>query len=272
MASAIRARLSSFSPSLNTTTLAPGPRFFCTASSIWRASSASFSSNSLSMRSFSRRAASSLFLLSSASSASRACCSRRALSSASCCCISCSCSSLRFSIMTLRALAFTCSSLTLTRAVAISSARLASFSAGAAGEMRCRALDRRRASTDRWVRTRSLSSCWLPKCRVPLRWSMRTCRNSALTASTTMASTSPKLAKGTIAARLEILRVEYTSLSCLSSLSTATCLRELTYMARETSFTGLAADMAVGASFSFSNRGAKRPHSSRGLKSLVSSS
>mmetsp|Transcript_483 Transcript_483/g.1295 ORF Transcript_483/g.1295 Transcript_483/m.1295 type:complete len:347 (-) Transcript_483:158-1198(-) len=168
------------------------PSFFLLASSSARASSCSRSSSSRSMRSFSRRRASSRRRFSSAISASRAAVWRRSSASFSASSMASSASSLRFSIMILRALLILCSLSMVSSAVLIAAERRAACALLSSGCIMCTALDRRCVSCARWLRTWPLSSCCDPKCSVPLRWSMRTCRKSFFTASTTTASTSDR--------------------------------------------------------------------------------
>mmetsp|Transcript_19978 Transcript_19978/g.60384 ORF Transcript_19978/g.60384 Transcript_19978/m.60384 type:complete len:323 (+) Transcript_19978:411-1379(+) len=266
MASRISASLSSFSPSLSLTALPP----------LWAltkamASSISRCSSSLWMRSISRFRISSSRRRSSTESLMRCCSSRRSASSCSAARAALSAFSLRSSITSLRASARLLSRSALSAANSTNLTRRCSTAGSTAGEISFCACCSRRAMLAMWSRMRSDSSPAAPNRTVPALWSMRSARYLCRMASSMMLSSSAILAKGMSFASASIFITVYTCDSWCRVLMMAQRLSAGAYAPMSAASTGAAGDSAAVRPGSFSNRGARRAHNSRGLKSDSSS-
>mmetsp|Transcript_19760 Transcript_19760/g.48963 ORF Transcript_19760/g.48963 Transcript_19760/m.48963 type:complete len:235 (+) Transcript_19760:841-1545(+) len=226
MASCMRLRLSSFWPSssliLNPFLPLPTLRFSASAS---RASASCFSFSSISWR---MRVCSRVWRSSSRRLASAASCLRCRATRASSCSFSCSCStrsdsSLRRSIMTLRARASLCSTSILDRRSAVLLPPLGCWAAAWAlsGYIILMPVRSFCAMMMRWFLTVSLSS-WSPSNTTHcFWWSRRTETAPPFVASTRMRSTWENSRKGTMRCSVSSFMVWYTAADCCSIRTTA---------------------------------------------------
>mmetsp|Transcript_5961 Transcript_5961/g.15183 ORF Transcript_5961/g.15183 Transcript_5961/m.15183 type:complete len:342 (-) Transcript_5961:1145-2170(-) len=279
MASSMRLRLSSFWPSSSLILYPPFLpllRFSASARSA-RASCFSFSSSSRRMRVSSRERRSSSRRFVSVASFLRCVATRVSSCSFSCSCSTRSCSSLRRSMITLRARASLCSTSTLDSSSSVllcddaREAAAAEADEVASGYIILTPVRSFCAMSTRWFLMLSLSNC-SPSNRTHLFWwSRRTETAPPLVASTRMRSTWENSRNGTICCSVSSFIVWYTWADCCSMRTTARlCMR-----GRNSSNTmvgmGLAAESSTVSAPSGANTFSACLHKSRGWNSFSKS-